>query len=78
MFVAWLETQNGLVAENDIPHGFFKFASVTGAKPGTLETKFVCVNASGRASRVMRKKAENKSRECFDKRLREDMAVNLR
>jgi len=60
-----------------MPQGFFRFVSVTGAKPGTLETRFVCKNASGRAFRERRKSAEKKSNDCFEPRLREDMTVNL-
>src|SRR5690348_4969326 len=32
-FVTWSETQKGLVGENDTPQGFFKFESVTAARP---------------------------------------------
>ena len=38
----WLETQMGLVVENETPQGFIKFGSVTGAMPELLATRFVC------------------------------------
>jgi len=78
VFVAWFEVQNGLVAEKDMPQGFLRFESVTGASPGTLETKFVCLNASGRAFRETRKNAENSRIERLEKRLGEHITVNLR
>ncbi len=28
------ETQNGVLPPNEIPHGFFRFGSVVGARPG--------------------------------------------
>jgi hypothetical protein len=34
--------QKGLVAENPLPHGFFKLGSVFRAMPGISEVKFVC------------------------------------
>src|SRR4051812_19360436 len=40
--VTWFETQIGLVALDDMPHGFFKLGSVNLASPGTSETKLVC------------------------------------
>ena len=36
------DTQNGLVAVNDMPHGFFRFGSVTAASPGISETRLIC------------------------------------
>jgi hypothetical protein len=42
--VTWFETQKGLVALNDIPHGFFKLGSVNAAIPGMSETRLVWAN----------------------------------
>jgi len=78
VFVPWFETQKGLVAENDIPHGFRRLGSVTGASPETLETKFAWVNASGSAFREKRNTAEKRRRDCLERRIREDMTVNFR
>jgi hypothetical protein len=78
VFVAWFETQNGLVAENDIPQGFRRFASVTGARPGTLETRLVCENESGKAFWETSKSADKGRSECLRIRVSEDMIVNFR
>src|SRR2546423_2985621 len=37
----WLETQNGLVALREMPHGFTSNGSVIVARPGMLDTRFV-------------------------------------
>ena len=42
LFVLWFEVQNGLVAVRDSPQGFRSSGSVMLARPGTLETRFVC------------------------------------
>ena len=42
LFVLWFEVQNGLVAVRDSPQGFTSSGSVMLARPGTLETRFVC------------------------------------
>ena len=76
--LAWFETQNGLVAENDMPHGFRRFGSVTGASPGTLDTRFVCENESGRAFWERRKSADSGSSERWKRSVSEDMIVNFR
>src|SRR5258708_7139772 len=50
VLVCWLETQNGLVALNEMPHGFSRFASIfSGAPPTGLamsETRFVWWNTA--------------------------------
>ena len=76
MFVAWFETQNGLVAVKDMPQGFRRFVSVTGAKPGTLETKLVWANESGRAFCEMRNSPGKRSRERLRK-LGENIMFNF-
>ena len=52
MFVPWLETQNGLVVENEMPQGFLRFASVSCASPGMSETRLVCVYGDATAADV--------------------------
>src|ERR1700749_4572354 len=42
-FDAASDTQNGLVAEKEMPHGFLRLGSVTAARPGTSEMRLVCV-----------------------------------
>ena len=37
----WFETQNGLVALNDMPHGFLRLGSRFAASPGTSEARLV-------------------------------------
>ena len=37
----WLETQKGLVALKDTPHGLTRLGSVSWARPGMSETRFV-------------------------------------
>jgi len=59
-----------------MPQGFRRFGSVTGAKPGTLETKLVCANESGRAFCEMRISPGKRSRERLRK-LDENIVFNF-
>src|SRR5215467_4434086 len=43
-FVTWSEIQNGLVALNDIPQGFFRLTSVLAANPLRSDVKLVWLN----------------------------------
>ena len=66
------------MAENDTPHGFRRLESVTGAIPGTLETRFVCANESGKAFCDTRRSADKENSERLKRRVSEDMIVNFR
>ena len=40
--VPWFETQNGLAALREMPHGLTSRGSVMEASPGIFDTRFVC------------------------------------
>jgi hypothetical protein len=42
LLVPWFDVQKGLVPVRDSPQGFTNRGSVMLARPGTLETRFVC------------------------------------
>src|SRR5688572_18959556 len=43
VLVPLFATQNGLVAADEIPHGFTRSGSSTGASPAESEIRFVCI-----------------------------------
>ena len=43
LWVLWFDVQKGLVPVRASPHGFTSRGSVMLARPGMLETRFVCV-----------------------------------
>src|SRR6476646_5685628 len=49
--VTWFDTQNGVDGPNEIPHGFFRLASVWAASPETFDARFVCAKNCARQGR---------------------------
>jgi len=44
--LAWLEIHKGEVGDSELPHGFFRLGSVTGAMPGTSEARSTWFNVT--------------------------------